>query len=192
MPVPPVRRFGRGGWILLAVLGLVVAGGVAVLVPAALDLGQRVDDLARVDTPGRSTVTLSAGDQVIYVEYPGANCTGTRRDADGDVDGCEPVPMPAFDLRVTDSGEQTVPIDRYNSSLTYDLSGRSGRAIGTIDVPADGEYTIATTGGPVTIAIGPSIAQGIVRVVLAAVLAGLAFIGLIVTGIVMVVRRRAR
>ena len=85
--------------------------------------------------------------------------------------------------------KQTLTVERYRTSLNYELSGRSGRAIGTIEVPTAGQYTITSTGDPVTIAIGPSVARGIVGLVLAVLAAGAALLALIVTGIVMGVRR---
>ena len=185
----PSRRFGRGGWILLGLLFVALLGGFALAVGSFLRFDNDIDNFARADAPGRSTVTLDAGNFVVYAEYPGANCTGVRRASDGDTQGCEPVPAPRFDYRVSGANEATLAIARYRTSLNYELSGRSGRAIGTIEVPTAGQYTITATGDPVTIAIGPSVARGIVGLVLAVLIAGAALLALIGTGIVMGVRR---
>ena len=168
---------------------LVLLGALALAVGSFLRFDHDIDNFVRADGPGRSTVTLEAGDFVVYAEYPGANCTGVRRDSDGDTQGCEPVPAPSFEYRIAGSNERTVSVEPYRSSLNYALSGRSGRAIGTIAVPADGQYTITATGDEVTIAIGPSVARGIVGLVLAVLAAGAAVLALIVTGVVMGVRR---
>lgn len=186
------RQYGPWGWLLLVTLAVGLITGVVAAVASAVDFADRVDDLVRVETPGQTTVTLSAGDQVIYAEYPGANCTGVSRDADGDRHGCPEVPRPDVDFSVRGPNEREVRLGSYGSSVTYSLLGHDGRAINTIDVPAEGTYTITSTGDPIVLAIGPSVGRSIVRLVIGILVAAFCFVGLIITGVVMIVRRARR
>ncbi|MFV0307813.1 MAG: hypothetical protein ACK5OX_08730 [Desertimonas sp.] len=178
---------------MLLALFVVGAGiGFVSLIVSALTFAGRIDDLARAETPGRTTVTLSAGNQVVYAEYHYASCTGSHRDRNGASDGCAEVPRPDVEFTIRGPNEREVPVGPYRTTLTYHVGGSEGRAIGTIDVPADGQYTITATGEASTIAIGPSIGSRLLMIVGGIVVIGLCGIGFVITVIVMAVRRSRR
>lgn len=190
--VPTARR--RPGWLakgLLALFAILLVAGLLALIGSVKSFSDATGSLSRASGPGVSTVTLDAGEQVVYAEYPGANCNGVRRRR-GRRTGCERVAMPLFQLSVRGPDERLVDVGTYGSSLSYSSGGHTGRAFGTIDVPESGDYTVTLTGSPITVAIGDSIAGSIVRLVLSILVLLTGLVGLVATAITVLVRRRPR
>jgi hypothetical protein len=103
-------------------------------------------------------------------------------------------------LIVDPARDQALPVAAYSASLTYSMSGHSGRAQGTDTPPRAGVYELraATTADPsagFAVALGDSIAGRIVRTILGAFAIGglllAAGIALIVTTGVRRGRRRS-
>ncbi len=167
-----------GAFLIVAgVLGAVVWG-----VTSFLAIGDRVDGFARAPAPGSAEVRLEARKYVVYVEGPGV--------------GEDFSPPIQFQV-VRSDGDGALPIAGYGGSLTYSMSGHSGRAAGTVTPSRAGTYVLRTatpdSGAGYGVALGESIGGQIVHTILGALgLGGLgltAGIGLIVaTGL----RRRRR
>ena len=159
-----------GGVLTVAsVLGAVLWG-----VLSFLSIGDRVDGFARAPAPGSAEVRLDARKYVLYVEGPGV--------------GEDFSPPVRFEV-VGPDGVGRLPIAGYGGSLTYSMSGHSGRAAGTVTPSRAGTYVLRTAasdrGAGYGVALGESIGGRIVRTILGAfAIAGLgmvAGIGLIVT-----------
>jgi len=119
-------------------------------------------------------VHLEARKYIVYVEGPGVG-----------EDFSPPVQFQVVDP----DGDGALPIAGYGGSLTYSMSGHSGRAAGTVTPSRTGTYVLRTAtsnpGGGYGVALGESIAGRIVRTILGAFAIGgiglAAGIGLIVT-----------
>ena len=99
--------------------GLIVAGVVGAIlwgVLSFLAIDDTVDDFARAPAPGMARVELEARKYIVYVEGPGV-----------DRDFSPPVEILVVDPR----RDRALPIAGYSASLTYSMSGHSGRAQGT-------------------------------------------------------------
>lgn len=171
-----MRRTTGIGIVLIA-LGVLVGGGL--LAWTLMSVGDRVDRLVRVDVPGTGSVQLPAGKQVVYAEF------------DGSVGKREARPRLAIDL---DGPSGLLSVDRYGADAIYNLSGRHGRAIATVNVPVAGDYrvSVGVAGGgrtPSTIAIGPTV-MGVTGFVLPLVGGILALAGGLVAGILTIVLPR--
>jgi len=162
--------------------GLIVAGvGGAVLwaVLSFIAIGDTVDDFARAPAPGSARVELEARKYIVYLEGPGA--------------GRDFVPPVEFQI-IDPSGPELLPVAGYSSSLTYSMSGHSGRAQATVTPPRAGVYELraATTADPsagFAVAVGDSIGGRIVRTILGAfAIGGL----LLAAGIGVIVRTAVR
>jgi hypothetical protein len=168
----------KGYWIGGAII--VVAGLIAI---AWFGLGfsrfsDRVEDFQRVPANGSGEVTLDdAGGYVIYFEGPGAS--------DGDV------PAGQAQLTPVDGGDP-VPLESYESDFTYDISGRSGLAVLTVDIEQPGTYLLESeVEGDGELAVGKSVANTLVTSVVGALaVGGLGFVTGVVVLIVTAVRRR--
>ena len=154
--------------------------GAAWLVVGILSAISTVNDLQRVPLPAGGTVSLQhSGGYTIYYEGPGAQS--------GDI--------PQFHINVTPAspGAAVSGLSRYRSTVTYNIGSHHGRAVLTLHVAKPGRFAIKATGAPVAdLAIGGSIARGIVGIVLPGVpLMVLGFIGLVIVLIIRLVRKSA-
>jgi hypothetical protein len=111
--------------------GIVVVGIVAAVLWFALGiagLSDDVDGFQRVPLGGTGEVSFSeSGGYVIY--YEGSE---------------DPSPPFDADLEPLDGGEAG-PIGSYGTDLTYDFGGRSGTAVGTIEIVRPGRFRLDTT-----------------------------------------------
>jgi hypothetical protein len=185
------RRPGSGGYWLGAaaiVLGVVLAA--VAIVRGVVGFTDKIDGFDRVPVPGEATVTLDEGGQTLFYEVRGL------RDDDT-------IPVPPMDVQIVPvGGGGALPIGTYDSDLTYSTGGRSAVAVATVDVPADGDYTVtvqtagepSNVGGPATLAIGRGIAGGLVAGVALAAVAffGGLVVGGVLIGVTAVRRSRAR
>lgn len=181
---PPGRvRPGRV-WYLVA--GLVFVAGVVWLVLGLVLLNDRIDAFPRVALPGSGEVSLDdSGGYVIYYEGPGA--------AEGNI--------PAFNVTVTPAAPPAAvqSLDAYSGELSYSFGSREGSAVLTLEVAQPGRFLIEATDAPTvaggsSLAVGDTIAGGILRIVLPSIVAMLAaVVGAITVAIVRHYRaKRAR
>lgn len=179
-PATPVKLRPSRAWYLVALV--VFLAGVGWLGGRLYMLAQQVDSFQRVAAPGSGEVSLDhSGGYVIYYEGPGA--------ADGNV--------PAYDVNVTARSQSSAPmsLEAYAGSLTYSFGSREGRAVLTLQVAGPGRVLIEVTDGGATpgdssLAIGSSIAGGIVGIVVPAVVLMLVGVGGAVA--VAIIRHRRR
>lgn len=156
---------GRAGYVIAAVvLTLGVVACVTILV-----LGFSGLSMERVVVPGAGTVTLEeAGRYTIYHE--------TRSTVGGRVYVVEDVAGLSVELTETATGE-AVPLDAPGANATYELGGRSGRAVLGFEVERPGEYRLAADygggeGGPETVlAVGRGLGTRIAMTVVGAIAA---------------------
>ncbi|MDQ3611781.1 MAG: hypothetical protein M4D85_09310 [Actinomycetota bacterium] len=142
-----------GGLMLLALVGSILYGFLSLKQTA-----RTVEAFQRVDLPGTATVELEARKYIIYAEGPGAAQS-----------------TPEVEVAVTDLRSQSpVSIRPYLTSLTYSF-GTAGSAVATVTPPQAGSYEIrasSTDGGATTLALGDSVAGGILRTILGAFAVG--------------------
>lgn len=146
--------------VLAAILWVVVGIG---------SLSDEIDGFQRVPLGRSGEVSFSEpGGYVIYYEgdaFPGFNA----------------------DVEPLDGGRAEAPVE-YGGDLTYDMGGRSGRAVGTIRILQPGRFTFDTTSTPDAggrLAVGPTIARRLVLVVVGAL--ALAFGGGIIGATTLIV-----
>jgi hypothetical protein len=177
-PIQPQKLRPGRIWYLV---GLVIfLAGAAWLVVGILSAISTVNDLQRVPLPAGGTVSLQhSGGYIIYYEGQGAQ-SGR---------------IPAFHINVTPAspGAAVTGLSQYRSTVTYNIGSHQGRAVLTLHVAKPGKFAIKATGAPVAdLAIGGSIARGIVGVVLPGVpLMILGFLGLAIVLIIRLVRKSA-
>ncbi|MEU4295589.1 hypothetical protein AB0E63_45860 [Kribbella sp. NPDC026596] len=168
-PAPSPSAKLRPGRVWYWVALLVFVAGLAWLLLGLVLLNNRIDSFERVAVPGQGEVSLDhSGSYVIYYEGPGA--------AAGNV--------PAFDLTVTpvSAPAEVQSLEPHSGSVTYSFGSREGRAVLTLEVTQPGKFLIKAPGAPAVaggswLAVGSSIAGGIVRVVVPSVVAMLAAVG---------------
>lgn len=165
-PRPPRLRPGRM-WYWVALL--VFAAGVAWVVLGLVLLNGRIDSFQRVTLPGSGEVSLDhSGGYVIYYEGPGA--------ADGTI--------PNFNVTVTPVAPPAAvqSLNAYSGNVTYSLGSREGRAVLTLQIAQPGRFQIEANDAPVvaggsSLAVGGSIAGGILRILLPSVAAIVTAVG---------------
>jgi Protein of unknown function (DUF2510) len=157
---------------------------VVTLVFGFSSLGRHVDDFQRVSLPGQGEVSLTEpGSYVLYYEGPGAPDSS----------------FPGFSASLVPvDGDAEVPISDYDGSLTYDVSGHSGVALGSFQIDNPGRFLLRTEseaeGTQAKVAVGQSIAGELVRAVVLALVGTLVlfFSGAALAVVVAIRRRRAR
>jgi hypothetical protein len=130
-----------------------------------------------VPTNGEGELELDEGGYVIYYEAPGAD--------EGDIpDGR------AF-VTSDDTGDE-LPLETYDSELSYDNGDHAGRAVLTFEVEEPGTYLLESdTEGDGDLAVGRSVAGKLVTTIVGSMaLGGLGVIVGVVILIVTAVRRR--
>jgi hypothetical protein len=157
---------------------------VVTLVLGFSSLGGHVDDFQRVSLPGEGEVSLTEpGGYVLYYEGPGASDSS----------------FPQFSASLVPvDGDAEVLISDYDGSLTYDVSGHSGVAVGSFQIDDAGTFLLVTDseaeGTQADVAVGESIAGELVRAVVLALVGTLVlfFGGAALAVVVAIRRRRAR
>jgi hypothetical protein len=172
-------RPGRGWYVLAAVVGagsVVVTGALGIV--TAMDLVQRVDDFARFDAPGTTTVDVSEpGDYSVYHEHRASP-------AGSDVDP---------DVTLTVTGPDGSEVSVRSSAADYGWGSRQADGVGTFTAARPGSYEVRAAGDG-RLAVGRSIPTGWLYGFGGTALAGAA--GAVASGVLAVVvgvrRRRAR
>jgi hypothetical protein len=168
-----------GALVVGSVIWLLLSIGVG-----AYSLNRQIDGFQRVPIPGQGEVTFTeAGDYILY--YEGRGASGGSN--------------PPFNASLAPAGGGgAVKFGDYGGSLTYDLFGHSGRALGTFHIDKPGTFLLRTesaeASGQGNVAIGESVGGGIVRTVIVAIVgaAVLFLAGVAVLVVVAIRRRRAR
>jgi hypothetical protein len=138
--------------------GFWVAGGVGVVaiiatvVLAVLLFAKGLTapkDYPRASVPGQVLVHVhDTGKRIIYSE-------GIH------------FPLSSLDVSVTGPDGRPVAVTRYGSSLTYDVDGRNGRAVGTFEADTAGTYRVVARGSDLTtggeFAVGTNVFRGILH-----------------------------
>jgi hypothetical protein len=150
---------------------LVFVAGMAWLGLSLVLLNGRIDSFERVAVPGSGEVSLDhSGDYVIYYEGLGA--------AEGNV--------PDFNVTVNPAAAPAAvqSLDVYSGvGLSYTFGAREGQAVLTLEVAQPGRFLIEATtdaadvAGGRSLAVGSSIAGGIVSGALPGAIAMVAAIG---------------
>lgn len=175
--ITATARVRPSGWWFLVGAAIVVIGigvGIAMIVGAVQSSLQAVDDYARVPVPGTEVVTLEEGQLTIYAEYRSSGYWYGG-------------PDPYVRIYEARTGDELTWYPTYSSS-TYELGGRHGMSIGTVDVPADGRYEVVVeegTSSASAVAIGEEVAFGAVAGVFGGI--GVAALGVLIGTVAMIV-----
>ena len=163
---PSARLRPARAWYWVA-LGVFLAGVAWAAIMFAVLIG-RVDSFQRVPDPGSGVISLThSGGYVIYYEGPGASSGN----------------VPNGNVHVTPASESTAvqSIGSYSGSLTYHFGHHEGTAVATLQIVHPGRFLVTATSSTAPpgshVAIGSSIAGGILVIVIPALLLMLAGIG---------------
>ncbi len=167
-------------WYLVALL--IFAAAAAWLVYGIFSFAGTVNGLQRVPLPAGGTVSLGhSGGYSVYYEAPGAQSGN----------------IPSFNVHVAPAspGALVANLSQYRTSVTYNVGSHHGRAVLALNIGHPGRFRVTAAGAPVTgadLAIGGSIARGVVGIVLPSVpLMVLAFVGGLIVFIIRIVRKSA-
>lgn len=179
---PRGRPSVAGYWIGGAVCVAAVAGAILWLVTGLVGFANAVDDLQRVPVPGGGVLELGSGRHAIYYESSaGENAR---------------VPPLRIALRPVGGGS-AVAVGGHSGSVTYSISGHSGRSLAGFAIARPGRYrlTVAETSAPssgAVLAVGRGLGGRLVRAIVGAIVV---FLGGTMLGGAMVVftsTRRSR
>jgi hypothetical protein len=179
-PTPPAKlRPGRAWYWVTLVAFLAGAGWLG---GGLSMLDKRVDSFQRVALPGEGEVSLDrTGGYVIYYEGPGAEAGN--------------IPAGTVNVIPSSASAAVEGLAPYESTLTYSLGSREGRAVLTLQVASPGRFLIEATDAPAvpggsSLAVGSSVAGSIVPILLPGASLMVAAIG--GASAVVIVRRRRR
>ncbi len=168
----------KGYWIGAAVIVGGVVGAVIWFTLGFTGFSRTIDDFQRVPVNGEGEVTFDGtGGYVLYYEAPGA--------------GDDVVPAGQVQLTPVGGGESP-DLESYDSELSYDLDGRSGAAVLTVDIENPGTYLLESEfEGEGELAVGRSVGRRLVTAILGGfVIGGLGTVVGAIVLIVTAVRRR--
>jgi len=163
---------------VLAVAGVV--GGIVLIVVGIRSYVDRIEGFERFPVPGSEQVDLDDGGHSIYFERPG-------------LDG-EDV-LPRLTVAVTPvAGGASLPLEDYDSDVSYEVSGHDGRGVFTFRVDDPGPYLVRADGSGGEVAVGRGIGSRWVSSVIAGalVLALGPLLGLVLALVTFLRRSRAR
>jgi hypothetical protein len=144
------------GYVLAGLLAIAgIAAGIALIVSGIRTYVDKVEGFERFEAPGRRAVTLSEeGGYSIYLERPGLD--------DDD-------PFPPISVTVTDPEGEAVELDRYDTDVSYSVSGHDGRGAWTFDADDEGTYQVRADGSGGEVAVGRGIGARFAGAVVAGV-----------------------
>ena len=180
-----MSKSGRKGFVIAALVLVLGAIGSA----AILYLGLSGLSMQRVVAPGSAELALEEpGRYTIYHE--------SRSVMDGRVYDVADVSGLTVELVSAETGE-SVPLDAPGANTTYELRGRSGRAVLTFEVDRPGAYRLSADypagGGPETVlAVGRGLGTRIAMTVAGAIAVGIGSFLLAVAIVVVTFIRRRR
>jgi hypothetical protein len=168
---PPKQRASRLGYVFAGLVAIAAVGGaIAWFVVAFTSLGDKVDELHRIEVPGSATIELDAGDKAVYWEGRGAS--------------------PPLRIAVLKVDGEAIDVGPHGGEVTYEVNGHNGTSIAGFEVPEDGRYVVSVEGRRGLIAVGDGVGGRIVS----AVVGGLAifFGGLLLCGLLLILTARRR
>jgi hypothetical protein len=126
---------------LLAVFGVVA--GITLIVSGIRTYIDKVEGFERVDVPDSAEVSLEDdGGYSIYFEQPGLDSED---------------PLPSISVAVTAPDGSSVDLERYDSEVSYSVSGFDGRGAFTFQAEDPGAYLVRTDGSGGQVAVGRGI-----------------------------------
>ncbi len=168
----------KGYWLGAALIAVGVIGAVVWAGLGFVSFSDTIDDFQRVSANGEGEVTFSdTGGYVIYYEAPGAD--------GGNIPDGEVLLTPA-------DSDEPVPLERYDSELSYNVGDHSGYAVLTFDIAEPGTYVVQSeSDGTGDLAVGRSVGSKLVTTIVGAfALGGFGFLAGVTILIVTAVRRR--
>jgi hypothetical protein len=139
--------------VLLAILGIVA--GIALIVSGIRTYIDKVEGFERFPAPGSEDVTLDEdGGYSIYFERPGLDDTD---------------PLPAISVAVIGPDGDALDLGRYESDVSYSVSGHDGRGVFTFRADEPGLYTVQADGSDGEVAVGRGIGARFAGAVVAGV-----------------------
>jgi hypothetical protein len=139
--------------VLLAVAG--IAAGIALIVSGVRSYIDKVEGFERFAVPGSEEVTLEEeGGYSIYYERPGLD---------------EQDSLPSTTVSVTAPDGSVVPLDRYDTDVSYSVSGHDGRGVFTFRADEPGTYRVRADGSDGEVAVGRGIGARFAGAVVAGV-----------------------
>lgn len=143
------------GYVLAGLLVLLgVAAGIALIVSGIRTYVDKVEGFERFEAPDTRAFALEEGGYSIYFERPGLD--------DDD-------PFPAISVSVTDPEGEPVELDRYDTDVSYSVSGHDGRGAWTFEADEEGTYRIQADGSGGEVAVGRGIGARFAGAVVAGV-----------------------
>jgi hypothetical protein len=144
------------GYVLAGLLTLAcIAGGIVLIVSGIRTYIDKVEGFERIDVPGSAQVSLEDdGGYSIYYERPGLD----SEDA-----------LPPITVAVTAPDGSIVDLDRYDSDVSYSVSGYDGRGVFTFRADNPGNYAVRTDGSEGQVAVGRGIGARFAGAVVAGV-----------------------
>jgi hypothetical protein len=174
---PSKKGYLLGGLIMaVGVIGAIVWFAVGFT-----SFADTIDGFQRVSANGQGEVTFDeTGGYVVYYEAPGAD--------DGDIPDGQVLLTPA-------DSDEPVPLERYDSELSYNDGDHSGYAVVTFDIDQPGAYILESeSDGNGDLAVGRSVASKLVTTLVGSFALG--GLGVVVGAILLIVtyvrRRNAR
>ena len=160
---------------------VIFAAATAWLIYGIFSFAGTVNGLQRVPLPAGGTVHLAhSGGYVIYYEGPGAQSGN----------------IPSFNVHVTPAspGASVTGLTHYRASVSYNVGSHHGRAVLTLNIARPGKFAITASGGQgagADLAVGGSVARGIVGLAIPAALMILAFIGGLIVFVIRIAGKSA-
>jgi hypothetical protein len=155
------RRPSVLGYVAAVLLFLAgVIGGITLIVVGVQSYVDRIEGFERFSVPGSTRVELDEGGHSIYFERPG-------------LDDVDPIPRLSATVTPADGGAP-LPLDDYDTDVSYQVSGHDGRGVFTFPVDDPGTYVVRADGSGGELAVG----RGVGSRWVGSVIAGVALIGL--------------
>lgn len=169
---PPRRASTLGYWLAALLVLAAFAGGGAWIWAGFSRLDDSVDELQRLDVPGRGVFTLEEGDGSVYYEGPGE---------------------PYLTIRMNGTDGTPVDVGQHGGEVTYDFGGHSGTSYFGYEIERAGEYEVEIDGpsGGV-IAFGEGVGGQIVAAVVGALVIFFGCLGAAIILLVITRKRRRR
>ena len=141
---PPPRTVPSiAGYLLAALLAVAgIVAGVALIVSGIRSYIDKVEGFERFPVPDSRAVELDDGGHSIYFERPGLDSEEA---------------LPAISVSVTGPDGDPVPLDDYDSDVSYSVSGHDGRGVFTFRADEAGLYTVQADGSDAEVAVGRGI-----------------------------------
>jgi hypothetical protein len=174
---PSKKGYLLGGLIM----AVGVIGAIVWFATGFMAFADTIDGFQRVSANGQGEVTFDdTGGYVIYYEAPGAD--------DGDIPDGQVLLTPV-------DSDEPVPLERYDSELSYNDGDHEGYAVVTFDIDRPGTYLLESeSDGNGDLAVGRSVASRLVTTIVGSMALG--GLGVVVGAILLIVtyvrRRTAR